>query len=176
MSKGIFFLTLAAAACLISPLALADAVDRAMDAFHKTCLAHGPDFERTALLAKTRGWTPLSGDAALAPVNDVKAFQGWQASGEDMPTGTMVAVTRGTMGGRSVQICSVKLPNVDRAEFEKRFFARTDAEKVGETRKGGQLSRLYILIAGNRKQIVHLTSAAIAGTSNTITASSIVDD
>jgi len=74
------------------------------------------------------------------------------------------------MNRRSVQVCSVKPANVDRAEFEKRFFARTDAEKIGE------LSRLYILIAGNRKQIVHLTSAAIPGTCDAITASSIVDD
>lgn len=174
MSKCIFFLTLAAVSLVPLP-SLADGVDQAVDAFHRTCLAHGPDFERTVALAMTRRWTPLSGDAALAPVQGVKAFRGWQA-GEDLPNGTTVAVTKGSMEGRAVQTCSVKLPNVDRTEFEKRFFARTDAEKIGETRKGGQLSRLYILIAGNRKQLVHLTSADISGTSNVIIASSIVDD
>jgi len=86
-SKDIFLLTLAAA-CLASPLTFADVVDKAVDAFHETCLAHGPDFDGTVALAKARGWTLLFGDAALAPVDEVKAFQSWQASGEDLPGGT----------------------------------------------------------------------------------------
>ncbi|TGS82393.1 hypothetical protein EN818_27485 [Mesorhizobium sp. M3A.F.Ca.ET.175.01.1.1] len=49
---------------------------------------NGPDFERTVAQAGTRGWTPLSGDAALAPVDDVKAFRGWQA-GEDLRNGSV---------------------------------------------------------------------------------------
>ncbi|ESW82281.1 hypothetical protein X760_01445 [Mesorhizobium sp. LSHC422A00] len=175
MPKTYLSLTLAAA-WLASPLAHADGVDRALDAFHATCLAHGPDFERTATLAKTRGWTPLVDGAALAPVDAMKAFRGWQVTGDDLPAGTMVAVTRATMDGRSVQTCSLKLFDVDRAEFEKRFFHRTDAEKIGEERKGRQVSRLFILIAGNRKQLVHLTSPAVRSTANAIIASSIVDD
>ncbi|TIN17267.1 MAG: hypothetical protein E5Y31_29465, partial [Mesorhizobium sp.] len=70
MSKDFFSLTLAAA-CLASPLALADGVDRALEAFHWTCLAQGPDLERTIALAKTRGWTPLSDGADLAPIEDM---------------------------------------------------------------------------------------------------------
>ncbi|RWQ87115.1 MAG: hypothetical protein EOS85_06710 [Mesorhizobium sp.] len=175
MPKAFFSMTLAAA-WLASPFAHADGVDRALDAFHETCLAHGPDFERTETLAKTHGWTPLSDGAALAPVDAMKAFRGWQVAGEDLPAGTMVAVTRATIDGRSVQTCSVKLFDVNRAEFEKRFFDRTDAEKIGEERKGGQVSRLFILVAGNRKQLVHLTSPAGRGTPDAIIASSIVDD
>ncbi|MER8499350.1 hypothetical protein [Mesorhizobium sp. M1142] len=173
MSKAFFSLTLAAA-CLASPLALADGVDRALDAFHWTCLAQGPDFERTIALAKTRGWTPLSDGADLAPIEDMKVFRGWQATGADLPAGTMIAVTRATMDGRTVQTCSVKLLDVDRAEFEKRFFVRTDAEKIAEKRKGSVISRLFILIVGNRRQLVHLTSAGVQGSA--IIASSIVDE
>lgn len=175
MPKPVFSMTLAAV-WLASPLAHADTVDRALNAFHETCLAHGPDFERTETLAKTRGWKPLSDGEALAPVDAMKAFRGWQVAGKDLPAGTMVAVTRATMDGRSVQTCSVKLFDVDRAEFEKRFFDRTDAEKIGEERKGRQVSRLFILIAGNRKQLVHLTSPAARGEPDAIIASSIVDD
>ncbi|TGS71533.1 hypothetical protein EN817_28040 [Mesorhizobium sp. M3A.F.Ca.ET.174.01.1.1] len=80
------------------------------------------------------------------------------------------------MDGRAVQTCTVKLPNVDRAQFEERFFERTDAEKIGEQSKGSQLSRLYILIAGNRKQLVHLTSETVSSSSNVIIVSSIVDE
>ncbi|TIU99006.1 MAG: hypothetical protein E5W04_22300 [Mesorhizobium sp.] len=173
-SKRIFFVTLAAA-CLVTLPSLADGVDQAVDALHQTCLAHGPDFERTVAQAATRRWTPLSGYAALAPVNEVSAFRAWEAD-EELPSGTMIAVTRGNMDGRAVQTCTVKLPNVDRAQFEERFFERTDAEKIGETRTGSQVSKLYILVAGNRKQLVHLTSMAVSGRSDIIIVSSIVDD
>ncbi|MFD2054318.1 hypothetical protein ACFSQT_14835 [Mesorhizobium calcicola] len=174
MSRS-FFLLMLAATCLSSQPVHAGGTDRALDAFHRTCVAQGPDFERTMTLAKTRGWAPLSGDAALAPVDEMTAFQAWQTVGEDLPAGAMVAVAKGTMDGRAVQICSVKLLDVDRAEFEKRFFERTDAEKIGEARKGKQLSRLYLLIASNRRQMVHLTSSAVEGIPNILIASSIVD-
>ncbi len=99
MSKA-FFVPALAAMWLTSPMAHADNVDLALEAFHETCLAHGPDFERTAAVAKTRGWTPLSGDAALAPVDDVDAFQGWKVTGNDLPAGTMIAVTKATLNGK----------------------------------------------------------------------------
>ncbi|MER8505330.1 hypothetical protein NKH91_04240 [Mesorhizobium sp. M0894] len=175
MSKACFVLAFAAM-WLTSPLAHADKVDLALEAFHGICLAHGPDFERTAAVAKKRGWTPLSGDAALAPVDDVKAFQGWVAAGDDLPAKTMIAVTKATLNGRAVQTCSIRLFDVDRAAFEERFFARTDAEKIGEDRNGAHVSKLYILIAGNRKQLVHLTSPRSRIKSSMIIASSIADD
>ncbi|MER8972688.1 hypothetical protein [Mesorhizobium sp. M0800] len=173
MSKAPFAFALAGV-CL-TPV-YADNVDLGLEAFHETCLAHGPDFERTAAVAKARGWTPLSGDAALAPVDDVDAFQGWAVTGNDLPAGTMIAVTKATLNGKAVQTCSIRLFDVDRATFEQRFFARTDAEKISEDRNGDQVSKLYILIAGNRKQLVHLTSPVDTGRSNTIIASSIADD
>ncbi|MER8957060.1 hypothetical protein NKH98_31225 [Mesorhizobium sp. M0833] len=175
MSKAIFVLALATM-CLSSAPVYADNVDLGLEAFHETCLAHGPDFERTAAVAKTRGWTPLSGDAALAPVDDVDAFQGWAVTGHDLPAGTMIAVTKATLNGKAVQTCSIRLFDVDRATFEQRFFAWTDAEKISEDRNGDQVSKLYILIAGNRRQLVHLTSPVDTGRSNTIIASSIADD
>ncbi|MER9768601.1 hypothetical protein NKJ09_21305 [Mesorhizobium sp. M0189] len=174
MSKALFAFAFAGV-CLISTPVYADNVDLGLEAFHQTCLVHGPDFERTAAVAKTRGWTPLSGDAALAPIDDVEAFQGWAVTGNDLPAGTIIAVTKATLEGKAVQTCSVRLFDIDRATFEQRFFARTDAEKISEDRNGDQVSKLYILIAGNRKQLVHLTSPVDMGRSEII-ASSIADD
>ncbi|MER9353287.1 hypothetical protein NKI61_08290 [Mesorhizobium sp. M0514] len=175
MLKAYFFLMLASG-CLASSLLYADNVDLALEAFHETCLAHGADFERTAATARKRGWTPLSGEAGLAPVDDVDAFQGWAVTGGDLPAGTMIAVTKATLEGKAVQTCSIRLFGVDRTAFEERFFARTDAEKIGEDRNGDQVSKLYILIAGNRKQLVHLTSPVDMGRPDSIIASSIADD
>ncbi|MER9304685.1 hypothetical protein NKJ06_05675 [Mesorhizobium sp. M0293] len=165
-----------AGVCLTSTPVYADNVDLGLETFHQTCLAHGPDFERTVAVAKTRGWTPLSGDAALAPVDDVEAFQGWAVTGNDLPAGTIIAVTKATLNGKAMQTCSIRLFDVDRATFEQRFFARTDAEKISEDRNGDQVSKLYILIAGNRKQLVHLTSPVDTERANSIIASSIADD
>ncbi|MER9953070.1 hypothetical protein [Mesorhizobium sp. M0047] len=128
MSKALFISALAAT-CLRSPLVLL-----ALEAFHGICLA--PDFERIAAVARTRGWTPLSGDATLAPVDDVDAFEGWAVTGDDLPAGTMIVVTKATLNGKAVQTCSIRLFDVDRAAFQERFFARTDAEKIGEDNQG----------------------------------------
>ncbi|MER8772307.1 hypothetical protein NKH63_26880 [Mesorhizobium sp. M0960] len=95
MSKPVFIPALASI-CLRSPLVRADNVDLALEAFHGICLAHGPDFERTVAAARRRGWAPLCDDAALDPVDDVDAFQGWEATGDDLPAKTMIAVTKAT--------------------------------------------------------------------------------
>ena len=82
------------AVSLASPPAFADSVDKTVDAFHKICFAHDPDYERTVVLAKTGHWTPLSDDAAVGPVNDGKDLRGWQATDEGLPDGIMVAIRR----------------------------------------------------------------------------------
>ncbi|MER8614503.1 hypothetical protein [Mesorhizobium sp. M1136] len=174
MSKTLFALALAGV-CLTSTLVYADNVDLALEAFHGTCLAHGPDFERTVAAAGKLGWAPLSGDD-FPSVGSPDAIQGWVATGDDMPAKTMIAVAKATLNGKAVQTCSITLFNIDRAAFEERFFARTDAVKIGEERNVTQVSKLYILIAGNRKQLVHLTWPRSRITSNMIIASSIADD
>ncbi|MER9953199.1 hypothetical protein [Mesorhizobium sp. M0047] len=167
-----------ATVCLTSTPVYADKVDLAVEAFHRTCLAHGPDFERTVATAVRLGWSPLSGkpSAPVLPADGVDAFQRWLTNGNDMPVKTMIAVAKATLKGKAVQTCSIMLFDIDRAAFEERFFARTDAVKIGEDRIGAQVSKLYILIADNRKQLVHLTFPRSRITSNTIIASSIAED
>jgi hypothetical protein len=133
MSRAPFVITLASIG-LTSPLMCADNVDLAWESLHSICVADGPDFERIVASAKELGWTPLSGDAFadLAPVGPVNAFQAWKATGAAMPAKTMVGVTKATLNGKAVQTCSVTLFDVDRAAFEKRFFDKTDAEKIEE--------------------------------------------
>ncbi len=174
MSKALFALALAGV-CLTSTPVYADNVDLALKAFHETCLAHGPDFERTVAAAEKLGWAPLSGDH-FPSMGSVDAIQGWVAIGNDMPAKTMIAVAKATLNGKAVQTCAIALYDIDRAAFEERFFARTDAEKIGEERNASQVSKLYILIAGNRKQLVNLTWPRSRITSNMIIASSIADD
>lgn len=71
-------MSLFAALCPASLVHAGVDVERALEAFHSTCLAHGPDFDQTAEAAGGRGWTPVSGDtfATLAPVADVEAAPG----------------------------------------------------------------------------------------------------
>jgi hypothetical protein len=130
MSRGIQILGLLAF-CLMASHLHAGEVEDALEAFHNTCLAQGPDFDRTAAAAKRLGWTPLSNDAAatLAPIEDVDHFQGGLASGNGLPVGATVGVARGKVNGKAVQTCTFALPGLDYVAFEKSFFTRTDAEK-----------------------------------------------
>lgn len=163
------------AACLTPSAACANDIDLVLDAFHRTCLAHGPNFEVSVAAAERRGWKPLSeaGIALLAPVASVDAVNAWSVTERGMPENMMVAVTKATFNGRPVQTCSVALFDLDRAAFDNGFFARTDAEKIGEERRGGRVSRAYFLIAGGRKQLVNLSFPDSAATSDMIVASSI---
>ncbi|MER9412237.1 hypothetical protein [Mesorhizobium sp. M0589] len=103
-------------------------------------------------------------------------IQGWVATSNDIPAQTMIAVAKATLSGKAVQTCSITLYNIDRAAFEERFLARTDAEKIGEERNATRVSKLYTLIAGNRKQLVHLTWPRSRIRSDRIIASSTADD
>ncbi|RWO89054.1 hypothetical protein [Mesorhizobium sp.] len=135
-----FFLTLFVTLCPASLVHAGADDERALEAFHSTCLPHGPDFDRTAVAAGGRGWTPVSGDpvASLAPVKNVEAAKAWTTAADDtMPRGSVVGVTKATLDGKGVQTCSIAMTNVDHELFLKSFFTRTDAEKIDEKRRQG---------------------------------------
>ncbi|RWH82149.1 MAG: hypothetical protein EOQ86_09240 [Mesorhizobium sp.] len=174
-----FLLTLFIALCPASPVYAGVDVERALEAFHSTCLAHGPDFDRTVEAARGRGWTPVSGDtlATLAPFANVEAAKAWTTAADDtMPRGSVVGVTRARLDGKAVQTCTVAMTDVDHELFLKSFFTRTDAEKIDEERNAVQISRFYILIAGGREQFVNLKFPASPTAEGSIVASSIADD
>jgi hypothetical protein len=174
-----FLLTLFVALCPASPVYAGVDVERALEAFHSTCLSHGPDFDRTVEAARGRGWTPVSGDplATLAPVKNVEAAKAWTTAADDtMPRGAVVGMTRARLDGRAVQTCTAAMTDADHELFLKSFFTRTDAEKIDEKRDAVQISRVYILIAGGREQFVSLKFPASPTAEGSIVASSIADD
>ncbi|TIL85438.1 MAG: hypothetical protein E5Y73_29430 [Mesorhizobium sp.] len=174
-----FLLTLSMALCPASPVYAGVDVERALEAFHSTCLAHGPDFDRTAVAAGGRGWTPVAFGAFsdLSPIANVNDAKTWTTVADDtMPKGAIVQVTKATLDGKAVQTCTVAMTDVDHETFLKSFFTRTDAEKIDEKRDGLQISRLYILIAGGRRQIVNLKFPTSPTAEGSIVASSIADD
>jgi hypothetical protein len=59
-------------------------VERALESFHRICLAQGPDFERITATAGRLGWTPMAEDAfaPLTPLDNIQAMRGWRT----MPT------------------------------------------------------------------------------------------
>ncbi|TIM15520.1 MAG: hypothetical protein E5Y67_07205 [Mesorhizobium sp.] len=168
-------------ALMPSPVRSDTSVDQAVEQFYRTCLVNGPDFERMIEIAHERRWTLIAegGFAELAPVADPTSVEAWLAAEaeEGLPAGTIIGTTRATLNGKPVQTCTLAFPDVDQEAFRESFFARTDAEKIAEDRDTEQLSRLYILIAGGRKQFVRLVvlSSAPPGTPR-IVASSITAD
>ncbi|RWM22932.1 hypothetical protein [Mesorhizobium sp.] len=178
MSHGIKILG-ATALCLISlPVHGSVDVERAVESFHSTCLAQGPDFDRTTAAASRLGWAPMAEDAfaKLAPLDNPQAMRGWRAKGDAMPAGTLVGVTKATLNGKAVQTCTVVIGDIHVESFLKSFFTRTDAEKISEERSAMQVSRLYILIAGDRKQFVNLKFPAATEEEGVIVASSIAEE
>ena len=111
-------------------------VERALEAFHSTCLAHGPDFDRTAEAAGRLGWTPVAYGAFsdLSPIANVNDAKTWTTAADGtMAMGAVVGVTKARLDGKPVETCTVVMLDVDHEAFLKSFFTRTDAEKIDET-------------------------------------------
>jgi len=132
----------------------------AFEQFNRVCLAEGPNFERTSAVAKDRGWTPFpeAAFADLAPVARPSAVRAWLVTDaqDGLSAGTVIGITKAIANGTPVQTCSLALPDVDYDAFTKSFFEHTDAEKIAEDHAAAQTSRLYILIAAGRRQVVRL--------------------
>jgi hypothetical protein len=174
-----FVLMLLAALCPASSLHAGVDVELALEAFHTTCLAHGPDFDRTAAAAERLGWTPVAYGAYsdLSPLGNVHDAKSWVTAADDnMPKGAIIEVTKASLDGKAVQTCTVAVTGVDCQAFLKAFLIRTDAEKIEEKRDGLQTSRLYILLVGGREQLVNLKYPTSPAAEGLMVASSITDD
>jgi hypothetical protein len=176
MSRAIKIFGVTALSLIALPAHAGVDVERAVESFHSTCLAQGPDFDRTTAAAAGLGWTSMAEGAfaKLAPLDTAQAMKGWRAKGNAMPAGTIVGVTKATLNGKPVQTCTVAMGDVE--SFLKSFFTHTDAEKISEERSAPQVSRLYILIAGDREQFVRLVFPAATEGEGMIVASSIAGD
>ncbi|AWC20871.1 hypothetical protein CO731_00312 [Aminobacter sp. MSH1] len=170
---GRIFISGLAAACLMSPATWADDADVALDFFHETCLAEGPDYDRTTELARKESWLPASEIAALAPVQSVNAFKAWSTAVPGLRARALIGVTKSTLHGEAVDTCTVAMFDGDFGAFEHRFFLRTDAEKVSDQSDGTQVSRLYVLTTAGRKQLAKITFPASLSNQHMIAASSI---
>lgn len=146
------------------PSSGADFSGPAFDEFFTICLKDGPDFLKMSENAYQRSWEQLAevGFEELAPIPDPGIVRVWVATltGQDLPSGTIIGFTTAKMGGKSVQTCTLALPDVNPPAFEQRFFERMDAEKIAEERNSVQLSRFYIVFVAGRKQLVKLTIPA----------------
>ncbi|SJM30765.1 conserved hypothetical protein [Mesorhizobium delmotii] len=80
-------------------------VERALEAFHSTCLAHGPDFDRTAAAAGRLRWTPVSYDAFsnFSPIANVNEAKTWDdCGGRYHVEGAIVGVTKARLDDKAV--------------------------------------------------------------------------
>ncbi|WP_193604243.1 hypothetical protein [Sinorhizobium medicae] len=145
-----------------APLTAQSASDseQAVGEFHQICLAEGPNFLRMTQNAYDRDWELLAEVAfeELVPIADPDSVRVWLTPKVDggLPAGTIIGFTTASVGGKPVHTCTLALPDVNPDEFQKAFFARTDAEKIAEERSSVQVSRLYILFVSGRQQFVRL--------------------
>jgi hypothetical protein len=177
MSK--VWLSFEVVATLLAPATIrAGDVEVALNTFYENCLARGSEFDEVTAAASENRWAALPEDALAmaAPAGRVYAYSAWAVTGDDIPAGTTIVVSRATLNGRSVQTCTVKMAEVERPAFERHFFARTDAEIISQQSNANQLTKSYVLIAGGREQLVNLTWRPSPGRRFTLIASSIAED
>jgi hypothetical protein len=152
-------------------------VAKAVDVFHRTCLAQGSSFDAIASIAAAEGWEPLpkGNFERLAPLEHLDSSSGWLATDPTLPEPVVIGVTKARRDGRPVETCTVAFTSVPIEPFLKAFSDRTNAEKLSEEPEGTWTSRLYILIAGDRKQFVKLEYARSPDGNGPMAASSIAE-
>ncbi|MDK1494799.1 hypothetical protein QN219_33395 [Sinorhizobium sp. 7-81] len=164
----------------VSPSAIALAAgdgSEAVEVFQRTCLAQGSSFDAIASAAAAEGWKPLSeGDfERLAPLEHLDSSSRWMATDRALPEPVVIGVTKARRDGRPVETCTVAFTKVPIEAFLKAFSDRTSAEKLSEEPEGTWTSRLYVLIAGDRKQFVKLKYARSPDGNGPMAASSIAE-
>lgn len=149
----------------------------AVEVFRRTCLAQGSSFDAIASAAAAKGWKPLPGGdfERLAPLEDVDFSSGWMATDRALPEPVVIGVTKARRDGRPVETCTVAFTKVPIEPFLKAFSDSTDAEKLSEESEGTWTSRLYMLVAGDRKQFVKLKYARSPDGNGPMAASSIAE-
>ncbi|PDT49064.1 hypothetical protein ATY30_03355 [Sinorhizobium americanum] len=152
-------------------------VSEAVEVFQRTCLAQSSSFDAIASAAAAEGWKPLpEGDfERLAPLEHLDSSSGWIATDRALPEPVVIGVTKARRDGRPVETCTVAFMKVPIEPFLNEFSDSTNAEKLSEEPEGTWTSRLYMLIAGDRKQFVKLKYARSPDGSGPMAASSIAE-
>jgi hypothetical protein len=134
----------------------------ALEAFYGTCLSQGPDIERTKLAAALLKWKPLPPNllARLAPARTPDAYEGWKVSSEGYPKKTVVAVTKGRVGGQTIENCTMAVIGIDPDRLEALFIGRFSPAKVGDSDDGMKRYRSYRATLGlqEREQLIIITT------------------
>jgi len=167
---------LAAVSPSVIALAAGDGSE-AVEVFRRTCLAQGSSFDAIASVAAAEGWKPLPrGDfERLAPLEHVDFSSAWMATDRALPEPVLIGVTKARRDERPVETCTVAFTKLPIEPFLKAFSDSTDAEKLSEESEGTWTSRLYMLIAEDRKQFVKLKYARSPDGNGPMAASSIAE-
>ncbi|MBY5351788.1 hypothetical protein [Rhizobium leguminosarum] len=131
----------------------------AFDLFKSRCLTKGSTFDRTASIARVRGWRPLPFDLviSLAPMENADLAEGWMIGHRGNSQWQAIVVTRATVSGTAVESCTVAASGVDSAVFERDFFNLTDAEPVREERSPSHVHKLFTVNPAGRRETITLT-------------------
>lgn len=93
--------------------------------FDQSCLTPGPQFQAMTALAAGKNWSPLPDKVlrVLTPIANPSALSGWIASGDDENI-KVVVVSKGSLGSKPVEGCTVGFYGVDSRAFEKAMAGR----------------------------------------------------
>jgi hypothetical protein len=142
--------------------------------FYDQCLASGPNFDRTAALAKDKNWTPLAADMALtfSPMENPVALEGWIFSDDDFQA---VVVSKATVAEKAVEGCTVAISEVDADTFVKALSDRLKPDVVGEEPGQDRVHKLYTARVGGRAEAITLTLPMYPKGSDQVIASAVAE-
>ena len=147
------------------------------DLFYERCLSSGPEFEHTVALARDRKLTPLATDMSfsLTPVADPVALEGWIVNVGDDGAFEALVVSRGTVGQKAVEGCTVAFSGIDAEAFERSLLDRAGAKASGEERGQDRLHKLYASHAGSRDLAIILSVPLYPKGSDQVVASAVAE-
>ncbi|WP_430254683.1 hypothetical protein [Neorhizobium sp. DAR64872/K0K18] len=114
--------------------AMADDRAPALEAFLTLCLATGPHYDQVLAASKSKQWTPLAADMAMAftPVRDPSSIEGWLLEGrEDHPFEALVTF-KAKVSEKAVEGCTAAVSSMDGPLVERQIVDPAAAKPAGE--------------------------------------------
>ncbi|WP_430242659.1 hypothetical protein [Neorhizobium sp. DAR64861/K0K2] len=131
----------------------------ALEAFLTLCLATGPHYDQVLAASKSKQWTPLAADMAMAftPVRDPSSIEGWLLEGrEDHPFEALVTF-KVKVAENVVEGCTTAVSSVDGPSVEKQIIEQTGAEPAGEEQSDDSIYKRFSARIDGRDNAITVT-------------------
>ncbi|TBY53125.1 hypothetical protein E0H59_17175 [Rhizobium leguminosarum bv. viciae] len=112
---------------------------------------------------------------SLTPVENPLALEGWIIHVGDDDSFRAIVVSRGAIGEKAVEGCTIAFSGIDSETFERSLVDRAAAKASGEKRGQDRLHKLYTVRVGNRDLAITLSLPLYPRGSDEVVASAVAE-